>query len=166
MRILKLTSQERQRCPPEPPTLGNSLSGSFSFQQHSNSEGEALLSPFGRPGNEDLPEHGQPVTRLQGCHSQHRLCEWCSPESLYICDSQTLMLESPGDLVKTDFESVTLRCTPRFCISNKLPGDKAAAWSLDPTWKSQAVYNPGSCTRQPCQTHEQQSRVFHLGLLT
>lgn len=88
---------------------------------------------------EDLPEHGQHVAELQGCHSHHGLCVWCSPGSLYISDSQTLMFGSPGDLLKTDFDSFTLKCGPRFCISNKFPGDKAAAWSLDLTLNSHGV---------------------------
>ena len=90
---------------------------------------------------EDLAEHGQHVAGLQGCHSHRGLCEWCSPGSLYISDSQTLMFgSSPGDLLKTDFDSFTLRCGPRFCISNKSPGhDKAAARSLDPTLNSHST---------------------------
>lgn len=61
---------------------------------------------------EDLPEQGQLVILLQECQSHCSLCVWCYLGSLHGSKSSTLMLESPRDLVKTDFDSVSLRWDP------------------------------------------------------
>lgn len=93
---------------------------------------------------EGLPEPSQHVAGLQGCHSLHSLCARAFPGAFSISDSQTPMFESPGDLVKTDLDPITLRGGPRFCVSNKLPGGTPAA--SEPRCES-----PGST--QPAQLY-------------
>ena len=116
---------------------------------------------------EGLPEPSQHVAGLQGCHSLHSLCAQCFPGALSISDSQTSIFESPGDLVKTDLDPMTLRGGPSFGVSNKLPGDTPAASSLNPAVNHQALYNLRGCAWQPCQStaQKQQSRRFTSGLL-
>lgn len=117
---------------------------------------------------EGLPEPNQHVAGLQDCHSLHSLCARAFQGAFSISDSQTPMFESPGDLVKTDLDPITLRDSPRFCVSNKLPGGTPAASSLNPTANHQVVHNLHSCTWQHCQNtaQKQQSRYFTLGFWT
>lgn len=171
--IPKLTSQERRGCPPEPLPWGPAPLRlcPHSIELHNNSERGVfrlhLADQEMRP-REGLPEPSQHVTGLQGCHSLHSLCVRAFPGAFSISDSQTPMFESPGDLVKTDLDPITLRDSPRFCVSNKLPGGTPAASSLNPAANHQVVHNLHSCTWQPCQNtaQKQQSRYFTLGLWT